>query len=85
MQMLQHSRISNSCKISLFRADNLSDDLKELQGQLGDYNMLMDKINTNNDLDGVETQYQMLKSNNQRETHVLDDIFIQRQQYNLMR
>lgn len=41
----------------------------------------MDKINTNNDLDGVETQYQILKSNNQRETHVLDDIFIQRQQY----
>ena len=42
--------------------------------------MLMDKINTNNDLDGVEAQYQVLKSNNQRESHVLDDIFIQRQQ-----
>jgi intraflagellar transport protein 74 len=58
--------------------------LKELQGQLGDYNMLMDKINTNNDLDGVETQCEILKSSNQRETHVLDDIFIQRQQYILV-
>lgn len=40
----------------------------------------MDKVNTNNDLEEVERQHQQLKSKNQRESHVLDDIFGQRQQ-----
>lgn len=58
----------------------MAQELKELQGQLGDYNTLVDKINTNTDLEEVERQMQQLKAKNQRESHMLDDVFIQRQQ-----
>ena len=67
----------------LNRADGLAEELKELQGELGDYNTLVDKVNTSNDLEEVEKQLLQLKSKNQRESHILDDIFIQRQQYDL--
>lgn len=52
-----------------------------MQGELGDFNTLVDKVNTNTDLEEVDRQYQQLKAKNMRESHVLDDLFVQRQQY----
>lgn len=62
------------------RADALSEDLKDLQGQLGDLNTLVDKLHTDSDLADVERLTFQLKAKNQRESQVLDDIFLQRQQ-----
>eukprot|EP00842_Homolaphlyctis_polyrhiza_P002185 jgi/Hompol1/2968/HPOL_006258-RA len=62
------------------RADTLAEELKELQGQLGDYNTLVDKLHTDTDLEEIERQYNQLKAKNQRESQVLDEIFAQRQQ-----
>ncbi|KAI8924012.1 hypothetical protein BC831DRAFT_12143 [Entophlyctis helioformis] len=62
------------------RADTLAEELKELQGQLGDLNTLVDKLHTDTDLDELERQYNQLKAKNQRESQVLDEIFMQRQQ-----
>jgi intraflagellar transport protein 74 len=62
------------------RADMLADEIKELQGQLGDLNTLVDKLHTDSDLVDIERQQAQLKSKNQRESQVLDEIFVQRQQ-----
>ena len=62
------------------KADTLADEIKELQSQLGDLNTLVDKLHTNTDLEEAERQFNQLKSKNQREAQVLDEIFLQRQQ-----
>ncbi|KAJ3379475.1 Intraflagellar transport protein 74 [Entophlyctis sp. JEL0112] len=66
------------------RADMLANDLRELQGQLGDYNTLIDKLHTDADLTDIEKQCAQLKSKNQRESQILDEIFMQRQQKDLL-
>ena len=63
------------------RADNLSAELRDLQGQLGDYNTLVDKLHTDADLEDIERHYTQLKSHNAVESSVLDDVFLERQQY----
>ncbi|KAJ1336333.1 hypothetical protein BSLG_007117 [Batrachochytrium salamandrivorans] len=62
------------------RADTLSEELKELQGQLGDLNTLVDKLHTDTDLEELERQFHQLQAKNQRESQVLDEVFMQRQQ-----
>uniref|UniRef100_A0A8C5LNI7 Intraflagellar transport 74 n=1 Tax=Leptobrachium leishanense TaxID=445787 RepID=A0A8C5LNI7_9ANUR len=61
------------------RAEALALDIKEHQGQLADYNMLVDKLNTNIDMEEVLVDYNMLKSQNDREAHSIDVIFTERQ------
>ncbi|KAI9364871.1 hypothetical protein DFJ73DRAFT_353433 [Zopfochytrium polystomum] len=62
------------------RADILADELRDLQGQLGDLNTLVDKLHADADLNDIERTINQLKSKNQRESQILDDIFLQRQQ-----
>ncbi|KAJ3121351.1 Intraflagellar transport protein 74 [Nowakowskiella sp. JEL0407] len=62
------------------RADNLANELRELQGQLGDLNLLVDKLHTDTELEDMESYFNQLKLKNQRESVVLDEIFSQRQQ-----
>ncbi|KAJ3299109.1 Intraflagellar transport protein 74 [Rhizoclosmatium sp. JEL0117] len=66
------------------RADILANDLRELQGQLGDFNTLIDKLHTDSDLTDIEKQCAQMKSKNQRESQILDEIFMQRQQKDLL-
>ncbi|KAJ3336640.1 Intraflagellar transport protein 74, partial [Kappamyces sp. JEL0680] len=61
-------------------ADDLATELRELQGQLGDYNTLVDKLNTDTDLEEVEKEYQNLKAKNATTSSNLDAMFLQRQQ-----
>ncbi|KAE8632836.1 hypothetical protein XENTR_v10001690 [Xenopus tropicalis] len=61
------------------RAEALALEIKELQGQLADYNMLVDKLNTNTDMEEVLNDYSMLKSQNDREAQSIDLIFTERQ------
>ncbi|KAM4708029.1 intraflagellar transport protein 74 homolog [Discoglossus pictus] len=61
------------------RAEALAVEIKEQQGQLADYNMLVDKLNTNTDMEEVLNDYNMLKSQNDREAQSIDVIFTERQ------
>ncbi|XP_072260421.1 intraflagellar transport protein 74 homolog [Pyxicephalus adspersus] len=61
------------------RAEALAHEIKEHQGQLADYNMLVDKLNTNTDMEEVLNEYNMLKAQNDRESQSIDIIFTERQ------
>ncbi|KAF6124822.1 intraflagellar transport 74 [Phyllostomus discolor] len=61
------------------RAETLAVEIKDFQGQLADYNMLVDKLNTNTDMEEVMNDYNMLKAQNDRETQSMDIIFTERQ------
>ncbi|XP_050799072.1 intraflagellar transport protein 74 homolog isoform X2 [Gopherus flavomarginatus] len=61
------------------RAETLAGEIKEFQGQLADYNMLVDKLNTNTDMEEVMSDYNMLKTQNDQEAQSIDIIFTERQ------
>ncbi|XP_078461488.1 intraflagellar transport protein 74 homolog isoform X2 [Lampetra fluviatilis] len=60
------------------RAEVLASEIKEKQGELADYNMLVDKLNTNTDIEEVQQEYNMLKVQNDREAQGMDAIFTER-------
>ncbi|KAK2910773.1 hypothetical protein Q8A67_002906 [Cirrhinus molitorella] len=60
------------------RAEVLAGEIKDLQGQLADYNMLVDKLNTNTEMDEVVNDIVMLKAQNDREAQSMDVIFTER-------
>ncbi|KAI8593685.1 hypothetical protein BDZ88DRAFT_492951 [Geranomyces variabilis] len=61
------------------RADGLAGELRELQGTLGDFNTLVDKLHTDTDLEDIERHGQQLRAKNERDEIVLDDVFQERQ------
>ncbi|XP_006026139.1 intraflagellar transport protein 74 homolog isoform X1 [Alligator sinensis] len=61
------------------RAEALAGEIKEFQGQLADYNMLVDKLNTNTDMEEVMNDYNTLKTQNDQESQSMDIIFTERQ------
>uniref|UniRef100_A0AAR2K7I2 IF rod domain-containing protein n=1 Tax=Pygocentrus nattereri TaxID=42514 RepID=A0AAR2K7I2_PYGNA len=61
-------------------AEGLAGEIKDLQGQLADYNMLVDKLNTNTEMDEVMNDFNMLKAQNDREAQSMDVIFTERRQ-----
>lgn len=66
------------------RAEALSEELKDLQGKLGDYNTLLDRLHGSADLDDIEKQIQQLKVKNASATNYLDQVFTQRQEKEMM-
>lgn len=62
------------------RADSLTVEVRELQGQLGDYNLLVDKLHTDSDLDDIKKACDELKQKNQQDSQIVDDVFMLRQQ-----
>ncbi|PKU46251.1 hypothetical protein llap_3475 [Limosa lapponica baueri] len=61
------------------RAEALAGEIKEFQGQLADYNMVVDILNTNTDIAEVIRDYNMLKVQNDRDAQSVDKIFTERQ------
>ncbi|XP_060093172.1 intraflagellar transport protein 74 homolog [Heteronotia binoei] len=61
------------------RAESLASEIKEFQGQLADYNMLVDKLNTNTDMEEVMNDYNLLRAQNDREAQSIDSVFTERQ------
>ncbi|OXB66127.1 hypothetical protein ASZ78_012470 [Callipepla squamata] len=61
------------------RADALAAEIKEWQGQLEDYNMVVDLLNTNTDIAEVIRDYNLLKVKNDRDAESVDKIFMERQ------
>lgn len=62
------------------RAETMANEIKELQGQLGDYNTLVDKLNTDTEMDEVQEDFNELKLQNEMEERSIDKIFTQRQE-----
>ncbi|MFT7798816.1 intraflagellar transport protein 74 homolog [Arapaima gigas] len=62
------------------RAEGLAGEIKDLQGELADYNMLLDKLNTNTEMEEVIHDFNMLKAQNDREAQNMDIIFTERQE-----
>jgi intraflagellar transport protein 74 len=61
------------------KADALAEDLRDLQGQLGDYNTLLDKIHTGTNLNEIGKHIDLLKAQNQNQESKIDEIFTKRQ------
>ncbi|NXN99307.1 IFT74 protein, partial [Rhinopomastus cyanomelas] len=61
------------------RAEALAGDIREFQGQLADYNMVVDMLNTNTDIAEVIRDYNMLKVQNDQDDQSVDKIFRERQ------
>ncbi|MBN3281909.1 IFT74 protein, partial [Polyodon spathula] len=62
------------------RAEALAVEIKEMQGQLADYNMLVDKLNTNTEMEEVMNDVNMLRAHNDREAKSMDVIFTERRE-----
>ncbi|XP_071478902.1 intraflagellar transport protein 74 homolog [Diadema antillarum] len=62
------------------KAESLATEIKELQGQLGDYNTLVDKLNTDTEMDEVQEDFNQLKVENDLESKNIDAIFTTRQE-----
>ncbi|XP_067677226.1 intraflagellar transport protein 74 homolog [Haliotis asinina] len=57
------------------RAEALAGEIRDLQGELGDYNTLVDKLTTDEDIQDVEFDCNNLKSQNDREAKKIEDMF----------
>uniref|UniRef100_A0A1A7WSS1 Intraflagellar transport 74 homolog n=1 Tax=Iconisemion striatum TaxID=60296 RepID=A0A1A7WSS1_9TELE len=62
------------------RAEGLAAEIKDLQGHLADYNMLMDKLNTSTDMEDMISDHSMLKAQNDSEAQSIDSIFTERRE-----
>ncbi len=60
------------------RQQTLEDDVKKLQGDLGNYNLMVDKSHTVTDPEEVEREYRALKAVNEKETKKIDVIITER-------
>ncbi|KNE67923.1 hypothetical protein AMAG_13110 [Allomyces macrogynus ATCC 38327] len=62
------------------RATGLTDELRDLQGQLGDYNTLIDKLHTGADLEETQRAAKELAIKNNRDQEEIDTLFMGRQE-----
>ncbi|XP_042907610.1 intraflagellar transport protein 74 homolog [Parasteatoda tepidariorum] len=62
------------------RAEGQALELKSFQGQLADYNLLVDKLNTDAEMADVQQEYKELKMQNETEAQAIDSLFEQRQE-----
>ncbi|NXW81312.1 IFT74 protein, partial [Hirundo rustica] len=61
------------------RAEALAGEIEDFQGQLADYNMVVDILNTSTDVAEVIHDYNLLKVKNDRDAQNIDKIFTKRQ------
>ncbi|CAD5124370.1 DgyrCDS12662 [Dimorphilus gyrociliatus] len=61
------------------RAESLAAEIKQFQRELGDYNTLVDKLNTDESINDIQMDYEDLQIANNREAKVLDSLFEQKQ------
>ncbi|XP_060065256.1 intraflagellar transport protein 74 homolog [Ylistrum balloti] len=57
------------------RAEQLATEIRDLQGELGDYNTLVDKLTTDEDIQDVEFDLNDLRNGNERETKKIEELF----------
>lgn len=62
----------------LSRAEELNAQIEEARGELADYNMVLERLNTSSSVSDLRSDYTNLKLLNDRETQSLDAIFIEK-------
>ncbi|XP_067002650.1 intraflagellar transport protein 74 homolog isoform X2 [Anabrus simplex] len=62
------------------RVKEMAAELTETQGQLADYNLVVDKLNTDTEKAEIDAECQELKNRNNEEASQIDQLFAQRQQ-----
>lgn len=62
------------------RQQTLEEEVKTMQGQLADYNLMVDKSHTNSDPEEIEKSFTEAKTVNEAETHRIDQIVTDRTQ-----
>ncbi|GFN79127.1 intraflagellar transport protein 74 homolog [Plakobranchus ocellatus] len=62
------------------RAEALASEIRDLQGELGDYNTLVDKLTTDEDIHDVEFDCENLKTENDRNAKRMEDGFEMKKQ-----
>jgi intraflagellar transport protein 74 len=60
------------------RLEELNNEVRQLEGQLADYNLALDKLRTNTRPEDVKNTYQHVKNNNEKLKLELDEIFLER-------
>lgn len=65
-------------KIQILRHEELLQHIEESKGELADYNMVLDRLNTSSSVSDLKTDYANLKIHNDQETKALDLIFIEK-------
>ncbi|PAA61976.1 hypothetical protein BOX15_Mlig004991g1 [Macrostomum lignano] len=61
-------------------AETLAGDIKALQGELADYNTLVDKLNTDQDVANIQMDCEELRGQNEREERELERVFSERKE-----
>lgn len=59
------------------RAETLAGEVKDLQGELADYNTIVDKLNTNAGFEDLEEDCKVLKQQNERDSSSMEKLFAQ--------
>ncbi|XP_028290795.1 intraflagellar transport protein 74 homolog [Gouania willdenowi] len=62
------------------KAEGLAAEIKDLRGQLADLNLLVDKLNTNTEMEEMTNDYNILKNQNDNEAESIDSIFTERRE-----
>ncbi|XP_059142911.1 intraflagellar transport protein 74 homolog [Physella acuta] len=73
---IQNASEENSSFLSYEkRAEGLASEIRDLQGELGDYNTLVDKLTTDEDIQDVEFDCENLRTENDRNAKRMEDGF----------
>jgi uncharacterized protein YhaN len=82
-----HSRVNKMLRQNFLKTKDLADtcmfifvSVLELQGQLADYNLVVDKVNTDTEKFEVDAECRELKEQNDKAMTQLEQLFSQRQQ-----
>lgn len=62
------------------RYDELTKEVRNLEGQLADYNLALDKQRANTRPEDIRNIFEHIKIQNERQRNQLDEIFIERKQ-----
>ena len=79
MTFEKRSQHAPNFSYAFLRAEDLAGEVRELQGQMGDYNTLLDRMHTDAELDNIDKTQLIAKNKNQREQKIVDDLFLQKQ------
>jgi hypothetical protein len=75
----QHNKDNTTYTQMERKYESLIKEVRKLQGDLADYNLIVDKSRTKTDPQDIAAAYQQLKARNDMERRRVDDIFTERQ------
>lgn len=63
------------------RYDDVLKEVRNLEGQLADFNLALDKIRTNTDVSEIHDAYERLKTRNEEDRKQIDEVFLKASSY----